>query len=63
VRVSAVCEGDSLGCSFDFRPGHRAHQALRRVREIITMERVNRVFDVKVQRWLGGMTYTKLRST
>ena len=38
--LSAIYEADFLDCSYGFRPGRSAHQALRTVREAITTEPV-----------------------
>jgi hypothetical protein len=38
--LNAIYEADFLDCSYGFRPGRSAHQALRTVREAITTEPV-----------------------
>ncbi|MGL3111197.1 hypothetical protein [Bradyrhizobium sp. BR 1432] len=55
--LSAIYEADFLDCSFGFRPGRSAHQALRVVREAITTEPVNWVLDADIRRYLDVASY------
>ena len=55
--LSAIYEADFLDCSFGFRPGRGAHQALRWVREAITTERVNWVFDADIRKFFDRVDH------
>ncbi len=51
--LSAIYEADFLDCSFGFRPGRSAHQALRTIHDAIISERVScsdRLRDSSVKR-------------
>ena len=46
--LEAVYEQDFLSCSYGFRPGRSAHQALRQLSGVMTVRR---------QRWVLDATY------
>ncbi|MFQ5973863.1 MAG: group II intron reverse transcriptase/maturase [Alphaproteobacteria bacterium] len=55
--LSAVYETDFLDCSYGFRPGRSAHQALRQVHDAILSERVNWVFDADIHRFFDSVDH------
>jgi len=55
--LSAVYEADFLDCSYGFRPGRSAHQALRTVHEAIMSERVNWVFDADIRKFFDSVDH------
>src|SRR5260370_31549300 len=55
--LSAIYEADFLDCSYGFRPGRSAHQALRAVREAITTEPVNWVLDADIRRYFDSVDH------
>ena len=55
--LNAIYEADFLDCSYGFRPGRSAHQALRTVREAITTEPVNWVLDADIRRYFDSVDH------
>lgn len=55
--LSAVYEADFLDCSFGFRPGRSAHQALRTVHDAIMTERVNWVFEADIRKFFDSVNH------
>ena len=49
--LEAVYEQDFLPCSYGFRPGRSAHQALRQLSGVITLRRQHWVLDVDVRKY------------
>jgi len=47
--LQAIYEPKFLDCSYGFRPGRSAHDALRKVAEIITMERTQYVVEADIK--------------
>ena len=61
MLLEPIYEQDFLNCSFGFRPGHSAHQALQAVWKGI-MERGGRwVLDVDVRKYFASIPHAKLR--
>jgi RNA-directed DNA polymerase len=61
MLLEPIYEQDFLHCSFGFRPGRSAHQALQAVRSAI-MERGGRwVLDVDVRKYFASIDRAKLR--
>jgi RNA-directed DNA polymerase len=61
MLLEPIYEQDFLDCSFGFRPGRSAHQALQAVRSGI-MERGGRwVLDVDVRKYFASIDQAKLR--
>ena len=48
--LSAIYEADFLDCSYGFRPGRSAHQALRTIHDAVISERVNWVFEADIRK-------------
>lgn len=55
--LSAVYEVDFLDCSYGFRPGRSAHQALRAVHDAIMTERVNWVFEADIRKFFDSVNH------
>ncbi len=55
--LSAVYEADFLDCSYGFRPGRSAHQALRAVHEAVMTERVNWVFEADIRSFFDSVDH------
>ncbi|NTW12148.1 MAG: group II intron reverse transcriptase/maturase, partial [Anaerolineales bacterium] len=47
--LQTIWEPEFLDCSYGFRPGRNAHQALRRVTQIITYEQTQFVVDADIK--------------
>lgn len=58
--LSAIYEADFLDCSYGFRPGRSAHQALQTVREAVTTEPVNWVLDADIRRYFDSVDHAWL---
>lgn len=58
--LEAVYEQDFLSCSYGFRPGRSAHQALHHLQGVITMRRQCWVLDVDVRKYLDRASYCTL---
>ena len=62
MLLEPIYEGDFLSCSYGFRPGRSAHDALHALRTGI-MERGQRwVIDADVADYFGSISHTHLRS-
>ena len=55
--LSAIYEADFLDCSYGFRPGRSAHQALQAVRTAVMVERVNWVFEADIRRYYDSIDH------
>jgi RNA-directed DNA polymerase len=55
--LSAVYEVDFLDCSYGFRPGRNAHQALRAVHDAVMTERVNWVFEADIRKFFDSVSH------
>jgi group II intron reverse transcriptase/maturase len=59
--LAAVYEQDFLDCSYGFRPGRSAHQALHTLREGLMNMRGGWVLDVDIQGFFDHLAHDKLR--
>jgi len=55
--LQAIWEPEFRDCSYGFRPGRSAHDALRRVAEVITNERTQWVVEADIQGFLDRSSY------
>jgi len=55
--LQAIWEPEFRDCSYGFRPGRSAHQALARLEHIITVERTQWVCEVDVRNYFGSVTH------
>ena len=59
--LEAVYEQDFLSCSYGFRPGRSAHQALNQLSGVITVGRQRWVLDVDVRKYFDSIPHSHLR--
>jgi RNA-directed DNA polymerase len=55
--LEAVYEQDFLPCSYGFRPGRSAHQALQTLRDAIWGQRLYWVLDIDIRKYLDTASY------
>jgi group II intron reverse transcriptase/maturase len=60
--LEAVYEQDFLSCSYGFRPGCSAHQALQQLRGVITVRRQHWVLDVDIRKYFDSIPHHELRA-
>lgn len=60
--LEAIYEEDFLSCSYGFRPGRSAHQALRQLSGVITVRRQYWVLDVDVRKYFDSIPHSHLRA-
>jgi group II intron reverse transcriptase/maturase len=60
--LEAVYEEDFLDCSYGFRPGRSAHQAIRAVRETLMQMGGGWVLEVDIQSFFDSVDHQHLRS-
>ncbi|MGA2292469.1 group II intron reverse transcriptase/maturase [Bradyrhizobium sp.] len=59
--LEAVYEQDFLPCSYGFRPGRSAHQALRKLGGVITWQEQHWVLDVDLRKYFDSIPHCQLR--
>jgi group II intron reverse transcriptase/maturase len=60
--LEAVYEQDFLPCSYGFRPGRSAHQALRELRNAIWAKRLYWVVDIDISKYFDSIPHSALRA-
>lgn len=60
--LSAIYEPDFLDCSFGFRPGRSAHDALRRLRSYIIGGKVMQIFEADIRSYFDRVNHDWLRN-
>src|SRR6267154_5453670 len=60
--LEAVYEQDFLSCSYGFRPGRSAHQALQSLRNACMDERLRWVLDVDIRKYFDTISHQHLRA-
>src|SRR5258707_13156919 len=60
--LEAVYEEDFLPCSYGFRPGRSAHQALRELFGVITRQGQYWVIEVDIRKYFDSIPHTELRA-
>ena len=55
--LSAIYEADFRDCSYGFRPGRSAHQALRTIHDAIISEQVNWVFEADIRKFYDSIDH------
>lgn len=60
--LEAVYEQDFLPCSYGFRPGRSAHQALRELFSVITRHRQYWVIEVDIRKYFDSIPHSHLRT-
>ena len=59
--LEAVYEQDFLACSFGFRPGRSAHQALQSLRTAFMSEGLRWVLDIDIEKYFDSIPHSHLR--
>ena len=62
MALEAVYEQDFLPCSYGFRPGRSAHQALRGLRRAIWSKRLYWVLDIDIRKYFDSIPHSHLRA-
>jgi group II intron reverse transcriptase/maturase len=60
--LEAVYEQDFYPCSYGFRPGRPAHQALHSLRSALWAKRLYRVVDLDIQKYFDSIPHSHLRA-
>ena len=60
--LEAIYEQDFLPCSYGFRPGRSAHQALHTLRSAIWDQRLHWVLDVDIRKYFDTISHSHLRA-
>jgi RNA-directed DNA polymerase len=60
--LEAIYEQDFLPCSYGFRPGRSAHQALNSLRYEIWSNRLYWVLDIDIRKYFDSISHTHLRA-
>jgi RNA-directed DNA polymerase len=60
--LEAIYEQDFLPCSYGFRPGRSAHQALHTLRSAIWSQRLHWVLDVDIRKYFDTIPHSHLRT-
>jgi RNA-directed DNA polymerase len=60
--LEAIYEEDFLACSYGFRPGRSAHQALQDLRNACMDHRLRWVLDVDISKYFDTIDHTALRA-
>src|SRR5689334_23940774 len=59
--LEAIYEQDFLSCSYGFRPGRSAHDALRELHSVITRQGQYWVLDVDIRKYFDTIPHQQLR--
>ena len=59
--LEAVYEEDFYPCSYGFRPGRSAHQALRNMQNVLWASRLYWVIDLDIQKYFDSIPHSHLR--
>jgi RNA-directed DNA polymerase len=62
MALEAVYEQDFRSCSYGFRPGRSAHQALRHLSGAITVRRQHWVLEVDIRKYFDSIPHCELRA-
>ena len=60
--LEAVYEQDFLPCSYGFRPGRSAHQALQSLHTAIMSQRLRWVVDIDIVKYFDSISHSHLRN-
>ena len=58
--LEAVYEQDFLPCSYGFRPGRSAHQALRTLQNALWAKRLYWVIDIDIRKYFDSIPHSHL---
>ncbi len=59
--LEAVYEQDFLDCSYGFRPGRNAHQALARLQQELVWEKGSWVLEIDIEKFFDSLDHGQLR--
>jgi len=62
MLLEAVYEQDFLPCSYGFRPGRSAHQALRTLQSELWAKRLYWVVDIDIRKYFDSIPHAHLRT-
>ncbi|MER8440438.1 reverse transcriptase domain-containing protein [Mesorhizobium sp. M1312] len=62
MMLETVYEEDFCPCSYGFRPGRSAHQALRNMQNVLWAKRLYRVIDLDIQKYFDSIPHSHLRA-
>jgi RNA-directed DNA polymerase len=60
--LEAIYEQDFLPCSYGFRPGRSAHQALRILQNVLWDKRLYWVLDIDIRKYFDSIPHSHLRA-
>ena len=60
--LEAVYEQDFLPCSYGFRPGRSAHDALHKLRDDIWAKRLHWVIEIDIRKYFDSIPHSQLRA-
>ena len=60
--LEEIYEQDFLPCSYGFRPGRSAHQALRTLQNVLWAERLYWVLDIDIRKYFDSIPHFHLRA-
>ena len=60
--LEAIYEQDFLPCSYGFRPGRSAHQALRTLQNVLWAKRLYWVLDIDIRKYFDSIPHSHLRA-
>lgn len=60
--LETVYEEDFYPCSYGFRPGRSAHQALRNMQNVLWAKRLYWVIDLDIQKYFDSIPHSHLRA-
>ena len=62
TMLEAVYEQDFLPCSYGFRPGRSAHQALRTLQNVLWAKQLHWVVDIDIRKYFDSIPHSHLRA-
>ena len=60
--LEEIYEQDFLPCSYGFRPGRSAHQALRTLQNVLWAKRLYWVLDIDIRKYFDSISHSHLRA-
>src|SRR6201990_741496 len=60
--LEEIYEQDFLSCSYGFRPGRSAHQALRTLQNVLWAKRLYWVLDIDIRKYFDSISHSHLRA-
>src|SRR5256884_3347379 len=60
--LEEIYEQDFLSCSYGFRPGRSAHQAVRTLQNVLWAKRLYWVLDIDIRKYFDSISHSHLRA-